>query len=59
MPRDSLPILKIPPNSAARSFMPNKPIDLPLEISVLEIPRPLSSTSSLIRESCCFNSTVT
>ena len=59
LPRPNRPILKMPPKRAARSRMPNKPIDLVFAISVRAIPRPLSFTSKLIQPPDSFKSTVT
>ena len=58
-PRGNRLILKSPPNSAARSRMPNSPIELVLEISALEIPRPLSFTSRVMSPSVAFKLTST
>ena len=59
LPRGKRLMVKSPPNKAARSRMPNSPIESVLEISVLEIPRPLSFTSKIMSPSVAFKLTST
>ena len=52
-------ILKSPPSNAARSRIPSSPIESVLEISLLEMPRPLSLTSKVISPSPSVKPTIT
>lgn len=59
LPFGAGPILNVPPSKAARSFMPNNPMERVLEISADEIPRPLSFTSKIMRPAASFKWTIT
>ena len=57
--RGGVVILKSPPNKAARSRIPSKPIEPGLVCSASEIPRPLSFTWRKILPSASFKFTAT
>ncbi len=52
-------MLTSPPNKAARSRIPRKPMERVLESSASEMPRPLSLTSSSTAPGSFFNWTST